>query len=226
MANDPEIKHIITNGASIRSSSKTVSDTSYTPLIILSNGWDFSFDNNESPHPSKKEPDITFNVLPWDASPSRLIGKKFCNHSNGLEITSLLLDKVKRISVTSSINRPIESFPSGDKIPGFWNNARSKASKDTNNISPINPENRFLVNRRSSSLVFDNENIEYVDIITAAKISGIAGKDISWISVSPRVLRLPAALGRNKPKTSDSGRIKNRNDFRDRSFFSKFLNEL
>ena len=35
------------------------------------------------------------------------------------------------------------------------------------------------MNRRSSSLVFDNENIEYVDIITAAKISGIAGKDIS-----------------------------------------------
>ena len=54
---------------------------------------------------------------------------------------------------------------------------------------------------------FDNENIECVDIITAVNIKGIAGKEISWIKVSPSEFKLAVAFGRKNPRSSESGSI-------------------
>ena len=78
---------------------------------------------------------------------------------------------------------------------------------ETNKIRAISPINKFRVNFKSSSFVFDNENIECVDIITAVNIKGIAGKEISWIKVSPSEFKLAVAFGRKNPRSSENGSI-------------------
>tara|TARA_Y100000991_G_C21830720_1_gene288013 strand:- start:399 stop:596 length:198 start_codon:yes stop_codon:yes gene_type:complete len=63
-----------------------------------------------------------------------------------------------------------------------------------------------------------------VDIITADKTSGIAGKDINCISASPRELKVLDASGRNNPIISETGRSKKTNDLTERRPRKKVFN--
>jgi hypothetical protein len=85
------------------------------------------------------------------------------------------------------------------------------------------PIHKFCVNLTSSFFVFEIENKELVEMITAANTSGIAGKDITCIRVSPSELRDSAALGKSKPSMSEIGSMMNKNDLSDLSLLSEIL---
>jgi hypothetical protein len=79
---------------------------------------------------------------------------------------------------------------------------------------------------KSDFLDLDIVRIECVDNTTAANTNGIAGKDISCISDIPNEFKLSDAWGKISPSISDTGNIYIKNDLRDRSFLSAFLNLL
>ena len=174
---------------------------------INSNGSALMFGNRDNPQPNKHEPVITLRVSLLEASPIILIGNISLNHLKLSTVLSSIIPIDKLISATSSIYRPIESFPSGDKIPGFWYKASNKANKDTNrtivNIVMINRLGKFSFD----FLLFEIVRIEWVDKTTADRTKGIAGKDISWISDNPNELKLSEASGNIKPSNNDIGKI-------------------
>jgi hypothetical protein len=67
--------------------------------------------------------------------------------------------------------------------------------------------NKRLVKLYFDCLFFDIVRIEWVDNTTAARTSGIAGKDINCINDNPNELRLSDAWGKNNPSKSDMGNI-------------------
>jgi hypothetical protein len=82
-------------------------------------GSALSLDNSDNPQPNRHEPVITLSVSLLEASPIIFIGNKSLNHLKLSLIPLLTVDNDKFISVTSSMYLPIDSLPSGDRIPGF-----------------------------------------------------------------------------------------------------------
>ena len=176
-------------------------------LTIRSSGSALPTGNSDNPQPNKQEPVMTFKVSLFDASPIMFIGNISLNHLKLSTLPSLMVFKDKFISVTSNMYRPIESFPSGDKIPGFWYNASNKANNDTNITMVTSVSINRLVKLNFDLSSFDIVRIEWVDKITAASTKGIAGKDINWTSDNPNEFKLPDASGNTKPNNSEIGKI-------------------
>jgi hypothetical protein len=67
--------------------------------------------------------------------------------------------------------------------------------------------NKRLVKLKFDFLFFEIVRMECVDNTTAARTSGIAGKDINCINDNPNELRLSDAWGKTNPSKRDIGNI-------------------
>ena len=143
----PAIKQIKISGDIIRSSSNIFTDNEFKLLKKETIGLDVSLGNAAKPKPPKIEPVITLSVCPFEASVKILVGTKLFQKI-GLGTFSEIADSetVTLMSVTSSINLPIDNLPSGDKIPGFEYSDSITAKKEKAKTKIIIVIKRVLAN--------------------------------------------------------------------------------
>ena len=212
----PAIKQIKISGETKRSSSNTFTDNEFKLFKKDIIGFEVSLGNAAKPKPAKIEPVITLRVWPVDASVKILVGTKLFQKF-GLETFSGILEveMFTFISVTSSINLPIDNLPSGDKIPGFEyiDIKTAKKEKAKTNIN-------IVINKVRANLIFPPPwdwsellKIVLIEITTADKTSGIAGKEINCINVKPKSFKGSDKDGKNLPIKIDMGKITNKKNF-------------